>query len=333
MQIKAPMTKIDSQILKRLREAQGLSQEKLAKKTQIDKQTISRLERGDRSKTRSRTIEQLAHALKVEPEVLTGERSAPEESFDPRPQLDVWVDARNSNALTLAARRYGVEPYQIVALAPLLFVWAAEESLRQRREQISALREKLEEVKAFGRRSPHMAPQLNHMPYPERVVAAEQESIEERELFGRTFDAAFERATPDWDDMENPFAAFLQRLVEPFGETAEFLGWWAAGGCGEPQYRICPDEAADLCGGDREAAEEILTGFVDLSDMPLEYDEPHLAKERAEWVRSKAAERRRRRASHRIGKEEMTRLQAAVDQVGAEMAASAQARAKSELFK
>src|SRR5260370_39124864 len=68
----APMTRVDPNVLKRLRIAKRWSQEQLAEKTKlgglpkIDKQTISRLERGVRDKTRNRTIEQLARALSVE---------------------------------------------------------------------------------------------------------------------------------------------------------------------------------------------------------------------------------------------------------------------------
>jgi transcriptional regulator with XRE-family HTH domain len=136
------MKRIDPNILKRLREAKNWTQDALAEKTKIHKQTISRLERGDRSKTRCQTINQLARALMVEPEVLTGEKPAPEmqreaSSLDVRSQLNVRVGTGPRNALRLVADRYRVEPSQIVELAPFLFVWAAEESLRQRREKIA----------------------------------------------------------------------------------------------------------------------------------------------------------------------------------------------------
>src|SRR6266516_3302186 len=139
------MTRVDPVVLQRLRKAKGWSQEELAGKTKfegqpkIDKQTISRLERGERPKTRSRTIRQLAHALSVDPAVLTGDGLAPDISressaLDSRSQLNVRVGAAPRNALNLVARRYRVEPSQIVELAPFLFVWAAEESLRRRQE-------------------------------------------------------------------------------------------------------------------------------------------------------------------------------------------------------
>src|SRR5262245_19218786 len=99
-----PMERVDPNILRQLREAKGWTQEELAERTKldqkpkIDKQTISRLERGTRSKTRLRTIEQLAHALKVKPGVLTGEVTAPEmkpepTSLDLKSQFNVRISA------------------------------------------------------------------------------------------------------------------------------------------------------------------------------------------------------------------------------------------------
>ena len=156
------MKKIDQDILKRLRSAKGWSQEQLAENTKfqgfpkIDKQTISRLERGDREKTRGRTIEQLARALKVEPDVLTGEAPFPELEVESEPiqksQLNVRVSRAARNALHLVAQRYvGLEPSQIVELAPFLFCWAAEASLRQRRERLKQLENAAETTRKLER--------------------------------------------------------------------------------------------------------------------------------------------------------------------------------------
>jgi transcriptional regulator with XRE-family HTH domain len=297
------MKKIDPAILKRLREAKGWTQDVLAEKTglyglpKIDKQTISRLERGDRSKTRSRTIEQLARALSVEPAVLTGEKPAPERqreasSLDVRSQLNVRVGTAPRNALSLAARRYRVEPSQIVELAPFLFVWAAEESLRQRRD-------KMVEVKRACDAARDAESGIRHLPIPnytytEEKIAAESESVELRDLFGSSTQESTHYLDPyfsfDWET-ENPFALFLRNLVVPFGNVAAFEEW---SGEWTPQYRVCPDEAAALVGGDHNTAEEIINGLVALSEMPKEIrGKADMAKERAEWVRSKAEEYRK----------------------------------------
>src|SRR3974377_781183 len=96
------MPKIDPLRLKALRSKRGWSQEELAEKTKIsgqpkiDKQTISRLERGVAGKTRGRTLRQLARALGVDGDVLAGEAPMPEvdhesEPVTPKSQFNVRI--------------------------------------------------------------------------------------------------------------------------------------------------------------------------------------------------------------------------------------------------
>lgn len=297
------MKKVDPNVLKQLRKAKGWSQEELAEKTRlkdlprIDKQTISRLERGDRAATRSRTIEQLARALNVDSAVLTGEAPAPDmprerSSLDSRSQLNVRAGTGPRNALTLASRRYGVDPSQIVELAPFLFVWAAEESLRQRREHIAEVERACEAAQNTEREIRHLP--LPNFTYSEEKIAAEYESINHRDLFGASIEEEdfldpyfrFDEGT------ENPFAVFLRKLAAPLGDVATFEEW---SGSWTPAYRVCPDEAAELVGGDRERADEILRGLVALNEMPKEIRQLDKTKERAEWVHAKAEEYRRQR--------------------------------------
>jgi hypothetical protein len=80
---------------------------------------------------------------------------------------------------------------------------------------------------------------------------------------------------------------FLSKLISSFSDVASLKRWsesWS------PEYRVCPEEAAEIVGGDRDRAEEILRGFVALNEMPKELRSPGFAKERAEWVRTKAKE-------------------------------------------
>ncbi len=293
------MPKVVPNVLKRLRITKGWSQEQLAEKTKseglpkLDKQTISRLERGDRASTRGRTVSQLARALGVDPAVLTGEASAPEKPherslLDPRSQLNVRVGTGPRNALNLVSRRYRVEPSHIVELAPFLFSCAAEESLRQRRERIAEVDRACEAARNAESDIRHLPPP--NFTYSEEKIAAEYESIDSKDLFG-----AFKRTPfsdpPDFDaDTENPFALFLRKLAAPLGDVATFEGW--SGGW-TPKYRVCPDEAAALVGGDRERADEILGGLVALNEMPKEIRQAGNSKERAEWVRERAEEYRR----------------------------------------
>jgi transcriptional regulator with XRE-family HTH domain len=304
------MKKIDPGVLKRLRIARGWTQDQLAERTRIDglpridKQTISRLERGDRSKTRGRTIEQVARALSVEPEVLTGEKPAPEVQREPslldaRSQLNVRAGTVPRNALSLVARRYRVEPAQIVELAPFLFVWAAEESLRQRRQKIAEVERTCEEARSAETQIRHLP--LPNYTYSEEKIAAEYESIEQRDLFGSSTQESKHYLDPYFSfvwETENPFALFLRNVVAPFEQVAKFEGWSSSW---TPEYRVCPDEAAAIVGGDPDRAEEILSGLVALSEMPKEIRKPEMTKERAEWVRVKANEYRKQVAADLLG--------------------------------
>ena len=299
------MTKVDPAVLQRLRKAKRWSQEELAEKTRsdgqpkIDKQTISRLERGERAKTRSRTIRQLARALSVDPAVLTGDGPTPNISrdrsaLDTRSQLNVRVATAPRNALNLVAWRYRVEPSQIVELAPFLFVWAAEESLRRRQERLSTLDRTLDETKALGAQLCHLSPQINIFSYADDAIAAEQSSINERDLFGSSIKLDLIGVGPDFDtDIQNPFAMFLRELVSSLGNVATFDKW---SGSWSPAYRVCSEEAAALVGGDRDRADEILRGLVALNEMPKEIRKPEMAEERTEWVRAKAEEYRKEMA-------------------------------------
>jgi transcriptional regulator with XRE-family HTH domain len=76
------MTNVVPFTLRRLRKARGWSLEQLAERAKIDKQTIFRLEKGERSQTRESTIRKLAGALNVERAVLTGETASPETTDD-----------------------------------------------------------------------------------------------------------------------------------------------------------------------------------------------------------------------------------------------------------
>jgi hypothetical protein len=179
-----------------------------------------------------------------------------------------------------------------VELAPFLFVWAAEESLRRRQERLSALDRALEETKALSHQFHHLSHQITNFLYVDDAIAAEQSSIEKRDLFGSSIDLDLTGVGPSLDaDAENPFAMFLRELVSSFGEVATFEEW---SGWLSPAYRVCFDEAAELVGGDSERADEILSGAVVLNEMPKEIRERGMEKERAEWVRVKAEEYRQK---------------------------------------
>lgn len=295
------MARIEPSVLKRLRTAKNWSQQELAEKTErrgrpkIDKQTISRLERGERTTSRNRTIQQLADALGVAPAVLTGNSPIPQmkqdEQATPKTQFNVRIEAATRNALYLLAERYFVRPWQVIELAPFLFCWAAEASLRQRRERIKQVEQACKDAKNREREISYFpAPNLT---YSEEKIAAENDSINRQDLFGiflqdaNLLDGHF--SFDDWD--ENPFAVFLDGLASEFSEVTEFAGWSSLD---SPEYRICPEEALRIAGGDSDAADAIHRGDVPLFEMPKEFWEPGKWDERANWVRARTAEFKQR---------------------------------------
>ena len=74
------MTKVNPFILQKLRRGKDWSQDRLAEMAKVNKQTISRIERGQQDNTRENTTKRLARALGVEPDDLTRAALAPESS-------------------------------------------------------------------------------------------------------------------------------------------------------------------------------------------------------------------------------------------------------------
>ena len=265
------MTKIKNDILRKLRVAKGWSQEELAKAAKFNKQTISRLERAEQEKTRPRTVAKLARALGVEQAVLTGDAPTPE--IAPPPVMSptsIEMSTRTDNALWLVAKRYHAHPADIVELAPLLFCWAAETSLRQRRQRLADLERACEAARSLESEMRHL-PAAPNFVYSEEKIAAESGSIDSNDVFGAFFDEdAFTDGVPQFSDdfTDNPFARFLASVANDLGNVATFEGFTPSD---YPDYRVCPEEASRYAGGDKELTEAILDGRVVLSAMPKEF--------------------------------------------------------------
>jgi len=284
------MTKIVPEVLRKLREAKALSQAELAERAKFDTQTISRLERGTQKTTRPGTTGKLARVLNVEPAVLTGDSPMPD--IAPTPQMsssNIRLSIETENALYLVATRYMVHRWQIMELAPLLFCWAAEMSLRERRERLRKLEEACETARALEKEMPHLpAPNFT---YSEEKIAAESSSIGSHDIFGTCIDQDQFLDGPYYpqsDDTDNPFARFLEKLIDGVGDVARFEGFSPID---FPVYEVCRQEALQMVGGDETLAERILTGIAALSEMPKEFQGIFGKTEgRAVWVRAQADE-------------------------------------------
>jgi transcriptional regulator with XRE-family HTH domain len=290
------MARIAPDRLRTIRASKGLTLDALAENAKIDRKTIWRIEKNRQRTTRPRVLKQLAEALGIEPEVLVGNAPMPEGRKEVqfptmKSQLNLRIATASRNFLTLVAKRYGVKPTQIMELAPFLFCCAAEISLQRRRERLSHFEQLLNQVEEAGEEFRHLKPSINFFPYTDEATIAERYSIERQDLFGGQIELYELGVPPTFDERENPFAVYLRALASSSGGVATFDEW---DGSFSPQYRVCPQEAANVVDGDLDRAEEILNGQVALHEIPTELRAPEMSAERLAWVRERAAEFRQK---------------------------------------
>ena len=290
------MTRVNPFILQTLRRRKGWSQDRLSEMAGVNKQTISRIERGKQDSTQENTIKLLARALGVEPAELTREALAPEtarESEPVRNKSPFGLSIAADNALYLVAERYWVKHWQIMELAPLLFCWAAEMSLRERRKRLEKLKEACETARALEQEMPHL-PDPNFS-YSEEKIKKETESIESHDLFATTMDTEDFIDGPFYptDRNENPFSNFLEKQIGALGTVATFEEFPAFDW---PVYQVCPDEALRFVDKDEELAEAVLDGRVALREMPKKLQDSSIlmSAERAAWAREQLEEEHKR---------------------------------------
>jgi hypothetical protein len=220
--------------------------------------------------------------------VLTGEAPPPElqveNELSPKDQFNVRIGRAAKNALLLVSNRYPVTPSQIVEMAPFLFCWAAEASLRWRRKRLEELKDALDTVKKLQGDIFEMAyarpESLEGIDPLTDQVTKESSSIDLRDIFGE-----FLREDPDYYldvNAIDPFSAFLTELVADFPDIS-FEGFSYEG---TPSYTVCSETVAQLFGGDRDVANLVLNGFVSLSEMPKEIRGPEATKQRIDWLLS-----------------------------------------------
>jgi transcriptional regulator with XRE-family HTH domain len=281
------MAKIIPLVLKTLRKRKGLSQERLAELAKLNKQTVYRLENDEAGQeaTRGSTVAELAKVLRTEESVLTGECPLPDPLDDDGPfpemtKLNFQISTGARNALYLMAKRYYISQAFIVELAPYLFAWAAEASLRQRRERLDRMQAALSALKDADKALDHLQP--TDFEELEDKIEQENAAIERHDIWAIATDYHAGRNDPLLD---NPFGVFVDGLADEIGDgtTLEQLPWddW-------PIYRLCPKEVEEFI-GDPELADAILGGEIALHQMPKELREGDSQAEnkRREWARSK----------------------------------------------
>jgi hypothetical protein len=187
----------------------------------------------------------------------------------------VRVGGQIRNAFSLAALHYNVPVRRIVELAPLLFVLAAEASLKRRRDKLAELEVALDRASDHWWQIPHLPSSAAELKQQREVIEAERKSIAARDLFG---DLEFGDEFADWDDLyahdsgkENPFAVHIRELAEGVDKAAiEALG----SSSDITDYNVCWSEALDWACGDKWLAAAIQCGYVPVHEILRELEVP-----------------------------------------------------------
>jgi hypothetical protein len=270
-----------------------------SKEHQISLRTIDRLLSGKQpGGTRPQTIEAIARVLGILPGVLTGDLPEPVTGQpEARPSLETRLNFRSStekrNAYSLVAMRYGVSATLIAELAPLLFLLTAEQSLASRRQHLKERREAYAALSEVEQHTRHLPEIGGFASLPDKICAAEQSSIEQRDIFAE----AVRDDEKLWSDdliytddehKDNPFASFLRRRaaeIEALNEVDKVSRY-------RVEYRLCREQAVALADDDEALAGDILDGIVPLHELPSELRRDDAKTARLEWLRQKAAEHR-----------------------------------------
>lgn len=238
---KPDMDRIDPDALKAARERRGLTQARLAEALGCGKETVSRWERGLSRRLQPRHRESLCAALGVRWRALA-------ESGSDGPD-DTSGDAIHAS-FRLAAERYGIGVSDVMEVAPLLFVIAAEGSLMERGRRLDTARA---EAESAGRALTDKAPYLGRA--VEAAIRNEEKSIAENDIFGRLV-----RSDADEDDDRGPFARYLRDLAKDLPESV------ARGFVPAPEKDDEPAETWDEAKGRRRLMPHFKAGRVAVGD-------------------------------------------------------------------
>lgn len=281
--------KIHPETLKRLRKAQGWSQQELADRAKIEKKTIGRLESANGGEARESTARLLAGALKLgNPRILAlGPESEAVREEVSRINFDsggsgprVHLDSETALAYDMVEEHYGVEMQRLIEEAPMLFTLLAEASLAERRRRVEEARAVLEE---FNRALP------GHLADSAWAYQEEEESIERRDLFRHPGDLEWD--DPRWEEYRergNPFSNFLKGLAENLDADNGALN--PADVEFDPDIScrgyLFPELRARLTGGSRRAEWALSHGHARLGRIPkrLRGEGEEIARERVNWL-------------------------------------------------
>jgi hypothetical protein len=273
---------------------------KLAKmKTPVTTKTISNIEKhdGETYPVRENTLKSLSRALEVPPEVLSGEIPLPAKR-SPGDTISVQLDARTSLNYELIARRYGVSQEEIINIAPLLFLKAAEESLTRQKRVLED--EVMKLVKSYCVDAGSTPPQsLDMVPVGlldfldsswDSLYAHRLNAIKTNDLFELTVPYDF----GGMDEEANPFGDYLQEICDSglgsqkAGVLRDYMGFYSCfPDSSIPISIVCNDDIERITLGSENARSALMTGAASIKDIPEEYWEPRRAGDRVAWLEDK----------------------------------------------
>ncbi|MDV7145635.1 helix-turn-helix transcriptional regulator [Tropicimonas sp. TH_r6] len=266
---------INPTTLKLLRNNQDLSQEVLAKRSTVSQRQINRIESGKTKKPNRHTVERLANALDVAPDLLGKQLSDLSDVDWKRSGFTtqkVRLNEEVSRNYRIVAHHYGVTFHDLVDATPWLFTLVAEMSLAERRRRLEASDEAFEA--AFETLPTHWPTVINDQDYY-TACDAEERSIRMRDIFGEL----------EGVGNENPFVEFLRenaRTLRSEGIPSDDLT--AQYGPHLPRWTLFRGWLEKLAlGGASE--EPPVASKVECLDMPKEArDNPA---ERTAWIANK----------------------------------------------
>ena len=287
--------KIVPETLRKLRKARQLGQQGLADRARVDKKTIARIEAGRGGEARESTVTDIAKALKVNPLVLAeGPESEAMREEDLRKhgyrRASLHFRGETMLAYDLVRDRYGVQMWNVIDAAPFLFTLLAEMSLAERRSRLDEM------VAAWEAYRPTVPEHLRHDAggRDSEGFQAEEDSIERRDLFGRTIEEEDElemRANDTYyADDRNPFLDFLAKRAEELGPDNDAVQCehMYLSGNGLFGWRLFDAYLTRLTGGSPRARYALCHGHVRLAQIPEhlrgEREDDDVADERTRWL-------------------------------------------------
>lgn len=286
--------------LRELRKRKKFSRADLAEQSKISVRQITRLENGSAGSgaPRDRTVNQLATALGVEPDVLLGDLPLPEAPAgskeripsDQRIQVSALLSSENHLAYTLIKRRYGVNFITLFNAAPLMFVLLAESSLIWRREKKDEIEAAAEELRSLSESHLSFGFSTSHA---KNWAIDEGRSIEKRDIFGNDVREKnyniLDGCTPN-----NPFVHYLCELAEKINDIdiVEIFARDPSEAAQEdfPEFQVCNGDLGEISGNSMKASTALRFGYVRIGDIPDELWADDATDQRKQWIEDRFRE-------------------------------------------